>query len=260
MKDKLEQFFNNSFIVLTCVPYEYISQDFLHEIYLDALKIDGKKLQFVEPEKFTAEQYLTLCSAAIEQNAFALEWVDVSAIDAAHYREFCRQAVKQNGFSLYFVKKDYFQNDQGKLTALYHTAVKQNSDTLQLIQDQTVELCTLAVKKNARALQWVNQALFSKEEYGEICCTAVCEKRHHVFLDGIFEPGFDINHIKNYQALRFVNKDRLSPEKYKEICLNAITYSDESIPFVDEPLWRDKDFCTEAVKLSKKAEKYAVFT
>jgi hypothetical protein len=134
------------------------------------------------------------------------------------------------------VKKNYFENSKNKLREIYRIAVSQNTDALMLIQDQTFNLCLMAVKKNASALQWVNPKLFSKDDYGEICYRAFYQKRILKLLEKIFEPERLIKHIQNYQALRFVNKGYLYPETYKQICSAAIEYSAESLPFVDEDL------------------------
>ncbi|GHT77758.1 hypothetical protein FACS1894130_03190 [Spirochaetia bacterium] len=254
-KNNLKQFFEESSTFITCVKTGDFLQDNLYEIHLEILKIDGKKLEMIEPERFTADQYFNLCSAAIDQNGLAIQWVDVSIIGAELYQKLCCQAVKQNGIALYYVKKEHFQNDQKKLRVIYNIAVSQNNDALQLIQDQTFELCLMAVK-HPSALQWVRASILSKEDYGKICFAAFYQKRPLAVIERIFGGFPEIKHIQNYQALRFVNKEHLSPEKYKEICLLAIQYSSESLPFVDEALWLDNDFCLEAVKLSKKSENY----
>ncbi|GHV90256.1 hypothetical protein AGMMS50268_07590 [Spirochaetia bacterium] len=254
-KNNLKQFFEESATFITCVKSGDFLQDNLYEIHLEILKIDGKKLEMIEPERFTADQYFNLCSAAIDQNGLAIEWVDVSIIGAELYQKLCCQALKQNGIALYYVKKEHFQNDQKKLRVIYNIAVSKNNDALQLIHDQTFELCLMAVK-HPSTLQWVNPKLFSKEDYGKICFTAFYQKRYLAVIERIIGDFPEIKHIQNYQSLRFVNKEHLSPEKYKETCLLAIQYSSESLPFIDDALWLDKDFCLEALKFSKKAENY----
>jgi hypothetical protein len=139
---------------------------------------------------------------------------------------------------------------------LYRTAIIQDTDSLMLIQDQTLPLCQMAAKKNASALQWVNQELFSREEYGEICFAAFYRKQGWPILDIIFGEPFGVKRIQGYQALRFADKGRLLPGKYREICLLAIQYSGESLPFVDGSLWLDKGFCREALKASKYSRDY----
>ncbi|GHS89858.1 hypothetical protein AGMMS49957_14000 [Synergistales bacterium] len=255
-KDKFEQFFEHSAIFLSAVESGDFGQDDLYKIHLEILKIEGKRLESVEPELFTADQYLNLCSNAIGQNSLALEWVDVSRVSIENYRKLCYQAVKQNSTSLYFVKKELFENSENDLRVIYNVAVHQNTDALFLIRDQTLPLCLMAVKKNTSALQWVNPNLFSREDYTKICYYAFYQKQEFILLERIFENYPDIKHFKNYQGLRFVNKDYCLPQAYKEICLHAIKYSGESLPFVDESLWLDRDFCREALKLSRGAKKY----
>ncbi|MDR3049298.1 MAG: hypothetical protein LBV16_05600, partial [Elusimicrobiota bacterium] len=205
-KDKLKEFFDHSSIFISCVKSEDFWQDDYYKICLEMLQIEGRKLESVEPERFTAEQYLNLCSTAIDQNGSALEWVEASAAGVENYQNLCYQAVKKNGTSLYFVKRDLFDHSRNKLREIYRIAVIQNTDALMLIQDQTLPLCRLAVKRNASALQWVNPELFSKEEYGEICFLAFYQKQELILLERLFGEYFDIKYIKNYQALRFVDK------------------------------------------------------
>jgi hypothetical protein len=255
-KDKFEVFFKEGSLFITCVKSGDFAQEDLYEMHLKILKIDGKILECVDEEAFTADQYYTLCSTAIEQNGLALEWVKESVIGVENYRKLCYQAVKQNGFSVWFVKRTCFQDDLKQLRVIYNTAVSQNPDALQLIHDQSLTLCLIAVEKNASAVQWVIPQLFSKEAYGDICYTAFYRKHALILLDYIFERDLLIKHRQNYQALRFVHKDHLFPEKYKAICLQAIEYSSESLPFVDKSLWRDTDFCVEAMKVSKSSKKY----
>jgi hypothetical protein len=254
--EKLGQYFAHSFNLLSRLNPEAISQEDYYEICLETLKINGQELECIEPEGFSTDQYLHLCAAAIEQDPFALEWVDESALGVENYQNICLQAVKKNGYALYFAKKDQFENEDWKLRILYKYALKQNTNALQLIQDQVLPMCRMAVRRNQSALQWVNPNLFSKEEYGEICHLAFYQRQVNVLLDRIFGYYFDIKCIQDYQALRFVRKDHLLPEKYKEICLLAIKYSAESLPFVDKSLWEDRGFCKEALKVSNKAKKY----
>jgi hypothetical protein len=254
-KDKYEAYFEESALFITCVKSGNFRQEDLYEIHKEILKIDGRKLEYFDAYKFTADQYFTLCSTALDQNALALEFIEVPFIEADKYRQLCFQAVKQNGFALYYVKRGFFENAPEKLTDLYSAAVIQDNDALQLIRDQTFELCLIAVK-HPSALQWVHAELFSKEEYGKICYTAFYEKRALVVIDKLFGTCSEKEYRKNFQALRFVNKNNLFPAQYREICLLAIQCSDESLPFVDTVLWRDEDFCREAMKLSKKSRNF----
>jgi hypothetical protein len=259
-KDKFKQFFEHSSTFLNYVKSGDFDQDDLYKIRLEILKIDGNKLECIEPEQFTTEQYLNLCQAAIEQNAFALEWVEVSNIDAENYQRLCYAAVKKDGTALYFVKKEFFDNHQNKFKALCHIAVRQNTDALMLIQDQTLSLCRMAVKKDASALEWVNPGLFSKEDYGDICLLAFNQKQKLVLLLRLFGDYFNIKYIKDYQALRFVDKSHCLPDRYKDICLEAIQYSEDSLPFVDKTLWLDEDFCVKVMKITGNAKRYIKFS
>jgi hypothetical protein len=255
-KDKPGDYFLHSFSLISSLNPEAISQDDYYEICLETLKIDGKYLERVEPGRFTAEQYTTLCFTAVEQNAFALEWAEESGMKVEDYQNLCYEAARQNGFSVYFVKRECFQNNPRGLRVIYNVAVSQNTAALQLIQDQTLPLCLMAVKKNARALQWVNPNLFSKVEYGEICHQAFYQKQANILLARVFGDYFDIKYIQDYQALRFVCKGHLLARKYKLVCLQAIQYSADSLPFVDKSLWLDKGFCMAAMKISRAAKIY----
>ncbi|GHT98550.1 hypothetical protein FACS1894142_5020 [Spirochaetia bacterium] len=254
--DKFEEYFEDSSIFISCVKFGSFTQEDLYEIHLKILKIDGKRLELVDAEKFTSDQYFNLCSTAIDQNGLALEYVKASLIGVENYQKLCYQSVKQNGFSVWFVKEEYFQDDLKKLRVIYNTAVGQNADALQVIKDQTLTVCLIAVEKNTSALQWVNPQLFSKADYGEICYAAFHRKHARLIIEQLFEPDLLIKHIQNNQALRFVNKDYLFPEKYKALCLLAIEYSGASLPFVDKSLWLDTDFCMEAMKINAYSKNY----
>jgi hypothetical protein len=258
MVNELDNFLDESFIMLTCTKTGNYSQDDLYETILKGLQIKGKLLEMIEPSKFSSSQYFNLCLTAIRQNGMALEWVNESNVSVEHYQNLCNEAAKQNGFSLYYVKQDLFKNEPRKLRVLYNIAAHQNTDALQIIQDQNLNLCLIAAEKDAFALQWINPTLFSKEEYGEICYTAFYKRICVFLLEKIYETDFSKT-IRNHLALRFVDKNHLYPEKYRDICIEAIKYSEDALPFVDESLWLDEDFCNEARKRWKSAEKYFKF-
>jgi hypothetical protein len=91
------------------------------EICLEAVKQDGKALQYVK--KQTEE----ICLEAVKQNGRALQYVKKQT------EEICLEAVKQNGRALQFVKE---QTEQMCLEA-----VKQNINALDFVEKQTEEIC-----------------------------------------------------------------------------------------------------------------------
>jgi hypothetical protein len=251
----LEDFFFDSFIQISSDTIQNGRNEYVYGTLLKGLKIKGKMLDMILPDRFSSDQYFNLCLAAVQQDGLALEWVEEPGMELGKYKSLCYEAVKQNGFSLYYVKQDLFKNEPRKLKILYNIAAYQNTDALQIIQDQNLKLCLMAVKKDAFALQWVNPTLFSKEVYGEICYTAFYEKFSVFLLDKMYKREFSET-IRNYQALRFVDKNCLLFEKYRDICIEAIKYSEDALLFVDKSLWLDEEFCKEARKRWRSAEKY----
>ena len=110
--------------------------------------------------------------------------------------ELCIEAINQKYYTCDAMKE--IQNQTEEMCLL---AVKQNGMALQFVKNQTEQICLLAVKQNGMALQFV------KNQTNEICLLAVKQ---------------------NGMALQFVKNQT------NEICLSAIQQNGMALQFVND--------------------------
>ncbi len=149
---------------------EYVPNEIkAYEICLEAIKSNVLALKYVPNENKTYE----LCLNAVQQNGLLLEFVPN---DFKSY-ELCLEAIKNNPLSLQFILNNiYLENEllynnplisQDIQNKLYLEAVKRDGLLLQLIENQTDEICREAVLNNDLALKYV------KNQTYEICQIAL---------------------------------------------------------------------------------------
>ncbi len=141
-----------------------LTSDQLQILYLAAVKKTGLALKYI-PE---ALRNKTICSDAVEQNGLALEFVPKHLTDF----DMILTSVNENGIAIKFIKnhKDYFITDE-QYVELCLTAVKRNYLALKHISPDTCnrEMALIAIKGWAGNLEFIPERLRDRE----ICLLAV---------------------------------------------------------------------------------------
>jgi hypothetical protein len=158
---------------------EYVKNQ-TEEICAIAINLDGSAFKFVDPELYTEKicnlaakrkgenlkyiknQTFSMCIEAVKNNGMALEYVDKSLIN----KKMCIEAVICSAWAFQFVPPELLTEEIYKiavikekyvLTHIYQTeeickaAVMEDGWALQYIQNQTDEICRLAIRQNKDA-------------------------------------------------------------------------------------------------------------
>lgn len=144
------------------IPAEF----FTSRLFFEAIKQDGKALQFVPNKKRTER----LCETAVFQNGSALKYVPNQMLS----KELCQKAVEKNGLALEYVPG----NRKSKTLCLQ--AVNNNALALEFVPDRfkTREICELAIKSNWQAFSYVPENMYSTQ-----VCLVLYEKIVHSISD-----------------------------------------------------------------------------
>jgi hypothetical protein len=131
---------------------EYIKNK-TYELSLIAVEQNGLALEYVNPD----DNY-KLALNAVKQNPYAIKFVNFNLdLDINIFLE----VVKKNGRLLNYIPNKYYNYN------IYLEAIKSDSYALEHINDQTYELCLLAVSKCGTVLKFV------KEQTYDICLAAI---------------------------------------------------------------------------------------
>lgn len=174
--------------------------DQTENICINAVQKDGLMLEFVK------NQTDKICLEAIKNNVEAFKFVKNKTLD------FCMQAYKLNNEILRL--PDFLKivcNDINSLTDI----LKINGLAIQYIQNQTPELCLLAVNNNGLAIQYI------QNKTPELCLLAV---------------------KNNGLAIKFIENQT------EEICIEAVKHDGTLLKFVKR---QSELICIESVKHPK---------
>lgn len=176
----------------------------------------------------------------IEQNKFKADKLILTEIIDFHKvpDSFWIGMLQQNGSVLEFVKK---QNQTEELCIL---AVRQNGYALKHVKNQTNEICTFAVQQDGRALQYVI------DQTDEICRLAV--QQNGLVLEYVKEKMDDICIMavkQNSNALEFVAKcDQAAHLLSEELCKLAVQQNGWVLEYIKDSPILTEELCTLAVQ------------
>ena len=268
--------------------------------YLEMVQNDGKALQYVPSEYQTEE----LCMTAVKQNGWTLEYVKKQT------PEICLEAIKENPFALEYVenqteemcklavsldrvslqcirseniKNEIIKNDETYLNYLekvqknrmtlrlvwseYRTpelcmeAVKRDGRALEYVENQTPEICLAAIKEYSFALKWV------KNQTPEICLAAVKQNGNalkyvknrtpELCMEAVKRNGHALAYVKKQTpetCLEAVKRDGLALEYVEnqtpELCMEAVKQNGLALEYVKD---QTKELCLEAIKQNPSA-------
>ncbi|MFP3042206.1 hypothetical protein LQZ19_10360 [Treponema primitia] len=228
------------------------------KLCLFAVEQYGKALYLVKAERFSFEQYLKLCKAALKQDGTALEYVDKETI-AAEYADLCRTAVQQDGRALKYVKGEKCTRVQYVeicILAIHqfesmHTEMEYSlvyPETLLSLVDITVctaeqyaDICLTAAADNPKELEYINENICPPDRYYEICLAAIKKDVNvltHVNKDTIgkrYQELYTVAVKQDATAIRYAEETfliTLTSGQYFEICLTAVKKDNWLLSFV----------------------------
>jgi len=126
------------------------------EICLEAVKQNGKALQFVKMTSLTLtiSQYYSICLEAVKQNGKAFKHVKKGIVTQSQYNQICLEAVKRNGNIL-----EYIENQMMEVCL---EAIKENPNALQYVKDQNAQICLEAIKLNYNVLKHIKDKILKE--------------------------------------------------------------------------------------------------
>lgn len=206
--------------------FRYIKTQTL-ELCLEAVKKNSDILQYIK--KQTPE----ICLEAVKHSGLALKYVDNQT------PEICLEAVKNYIGAIQFIKirfdgyyemcKDVLMHENGwiyfddmiiKTPKLEKLAVQKSWSNLKYVENQTNEICNIALSQSIRAIDYV--------------------KNIDVLNEILTQNPFNIKYIKN---------------QIEELCLFAVKQNGLALRYIS-PVFRTPKICLEAVKNNVRAFKY----
>lgn len=143
---------------LTRVP-ENLSTEELNSLYLSAVKIDPRALQYIPLEKRSEE----ICQIALAGNQFAFQFFPPTLLTY----EFCLDKVKNNGWMLQYIPKEVLETAPWA-KEIYVAAINDNPQALQfsippniLTKNDYLE----ALKKDISAVKYIPDEILTSEMY-----------------------------------------------------------------------------------------------
>ena len=98
--------------------------------------------------------------------------------------------------------------------SLEQKRVMDDPDIIKDIEEQTEDICIVAVHKRWSLLYYVKKELFSSKAYSNICMVAVSS---------------------DYRALEFVDKELIPDSIYCKICIVALKQNRDAFQFINYP-------------------------
>ncbi|AEF85615.1 conserved hypothetical protein [Treponema primitia ZAS-2] len=218
------------------------------QLCLSAVEQYGRALYLVKAERFSFEQYLKLCRAALKQNGMALEYVDKKVI-AVDYFDLCRAAVQQDGIALGYIKGEKCTREQYveicflaihqfetmranmRYSHAYPKTLLYFVDTAVCTGEQYADICLSAIADNPEELEYIYENICPQDRYYEICLAAI--KKDVKVLTHVNRPAIGKRYQELYAAavkqdataIRYAEERfliTLTSDQYFEICLTAV--------------------------------------
>ncbi|AEF86914.1 conserved hypothetical protein [Treponema primitia ZAS-2] len=228
------------------------------QLCLSAVEQYGKALYLVKAERFSFEQYLKLCKAALKQDGIALEYVDKEIV-AAEYPDLCRVAVQQDGRALEYVKWEKCTREQYvgicilaihqfesmraemEYSCVYPETLLSLVDIAVCTGEQYADICLSAIADNPKELEHVNEYICPPDRYYEICLAAI--KKDINVLTHVNRLAIGKRYQELYAAavkqdaiaIRYAEETfliNLTSDQYFEICLTAVKKDNWLLSFV----------------------------
>lgn len=222
-------------------------------------------LDYIDPQEYSAEQYLQLCWDAVKQNADNFCFIDPSYFpgDDDHknrkYFEIAEFAISKDYFNINYVKFDFLTYGGGLYDAkenyyelctlaVEHRSVL-NDRTLKYIKARHLELPQYLILVFKCLAVWVGNIkyidpkFFNKEVYFDIIKSLL--KRSPFLLRRInidLLPNKNKDYFKlckmvvennKYDTIRYVQGNHLSKTEYYQLCLTAIHDSVGNICYIE---------------------------
>lgn len=214
-------------------------------------------LDYIDPQEYSAEQYLQLCWDAVKQNADNFCFVDPSYFpgDDDHknrkYFEIAEFAISKDYFNINYVKFDFLTYGGGLYDAkenyyelctlaVEHKSVL-NDRTLKYIKAKYLDLhhylilvfkCLAVWVGN---IKYIDTKFFNKEVYFDLVKSLLKKSPfllRRIKVDFLPNKNRDYYHLckmvveKNrYDSIRYVKGDELSKSEYYQLCLIALKRS-----------------------------------
>jgi hypothetical protein len=164
--------------------------------------------------------------------------------------------IKQDALLFQYVNEKYFQPSQYYDFCLI--AVSLDGNTLEFINNQTIEIALTAVRNKASAIKYINAGQFTREQYFEVCLTAatktgfpICYISYKLLSNEQYEQICLSAAKSDISIFRHIKTGRISARKYSNICLIAIKENENLLKYVDsEKLSAEKydEICFTAFK------------
>lgn len=225
---------------------------------VEAADIEDISLDYIDPQEYSAEQYLQLCWDAVKQNADNFCFVDPSYFpgdDDDHknrkYFEIAEFAISKDYFNINYVKFDFLTYGGGAYDAkenyyelctlaVEHRSVL-NDRTLKYIKAKYLDLhhylilvfkCLAVWVGN---IKYIDTKFFNKEVYFDLVKSLL--KKSPFLLRRIkvdFLPNKNKDYFKlckmvveknRYDSIRYVKGEDLEKKEYYQLCLIALNRS-----------------------------------
>lgn len=200
-----------------------------NELWVDALQHSGLSIQYYRGEKPE-----DLCIEAVKQNGLALQYIETPY----QTEEICLYAVHNNWESLQYVKNQTGEvcrtaiAKSGKAiqyvlapTAELCCSALENGGGIDCIQAFPLDVCLMAVQKNAAFLQYIP----TEKQTHEVCAAAI-EKNPHVLQW--------VHNQTNELCLLAVKKNGLTLQHVRiqtaELCMAALGNTAFALSYVKE--------------------------
>ncbi len=212
-------------------------------------KIIIERYTLIEEHEFCDDKYFAICVVNIFKN----------------YSTFIKR-IKSYDFYLNAIRHDWtlLKDIEDQTEELCLIAVEQNAFALQYAKDQTHKICMKAIQKDAFAIQCV------KEQTPELCMFAVKqngsmlkyvkEQTPEICMEAVKQSKWNFDYVKEQTpeiCMEVIKQDghtlKHVKEQTHELCLEAVKQSGLALRFVKE---QTPEICMEAVKRYGRALEY----
>ncbi len=235
----------------------FINKKFInHPIYADlcksAVKQTGWILNYIKKEFISNEHLQKIYRIAIKNNGVAIQWIPYTELN---YEKFAKKAVKKSPSVILFVY-EYFSHfscefsQEAQRTAFFNfcaSIVKETGSILRHIKPETLpyyELCKIAVTENGRNLTYI------ENQTEELCILAIKQTADAFYFVQRPTQYIYLELVKNYGlCLRFIKKQTA------ELCWISVKKNPYSLIEVDEK-FLTRELSLAAVELDRGVARY----
>ena len=188
--------------------------------------------------------YFDICMAAVVLDGICIQYIDVSLFTRGEYHSMCEAAVRQNPKAFTKIKRERFSALKWERLKIF--AARQNGLTLRWINEQTPEICLIAVKNNPKALFYVDKSILSPYCYSflkKVSIQKTKEKETNAKEKSSFKRG---RNTKQRQTINLLNVNKQTDA----LCLKAVQKDGLQIRYV----WKQtRKLCLAAFNQNPKA-------